>query len=149
MMLNTSDKNEVDFSIDTPMELLQLVWPLLLASSADPERRIADAALLRMMKDAWDNGVKRPLSRPRATSIRADLDYIEASGDPRRASLDRGRARLSSLYKYPAWRHLPSTVKEHRMCASDMDRSFDSAPRQPLAESNRANKLADISAGFL
>jgi len=149
MMLNTSDKNETDFCVDSVCDLLQLAWPLLLASSADPERNIADAALQRMMKDAFDNGVKRPLSRPRATSTRADLDYLPDAGDLRRASLDRGRVRLSSLYKSQAWRQLPSTVKEHKMHACDMERSFDDAPRKPLSETSRTNNLADISAGLL
>ena len=124
---NVDESIEVDlggeeagtYSLSCPEALVSLAWPCLLARAA-ADANVADASLLRMIKDAVDHGVPSPQlasdEEKELTSEGADV------GD----ELEAGRARLASLHgaRKAEWQSLASTKKKHNM-RRGIDRRFD------------------------
>jgi len=112
-----TDEGPLDFDAPRHIDkLLQIAWPILLASAADPELKpdaIGDGELLQMIKDAVDNGVAPLEITPDA---HGDDDYIEY--------IKLGYDRINKLYsKTSAWKSLPSSKKSHAM-REGIDRRF-------------------------
>ena len=95
-------------------ELIAYAWPLLLArAAADPA--VTDSALMRMLKDAHDHGVKQPDKPDARESIPCDLTE----------AVKCGRARVEQLVaRRGEWIVLLSTKKVHRTRRA-IDRRFD------------------------
>jgi hypothetical protein len=118
-----TDEGPTDFDAPSDIDtLLQIAWPTLLASAADPELEpdiISDGELLQMIKDAVDNGVA-PLEITSAARGVGE-DYVEY--------IKRGYDRIRKLYgKTSAWKSLPSSKREHAM-RDCIDRRFE-GPRE-------------------
>ena len=105
-----------DYGLISPEALLGLAWPVLLARAAS-DKSVADAALLRMIKDAVDNGVAEPHVASWEETER------EAFVGP---SVKSGRARVAALFtgSKSKWSALASTKKKHKM-RNAIDRRFD------------------------
>ena len=105
-----------DYGLISPEALLGLAWPVLLARAAS-DKSVADTALLRMIKDAVDNGVAEPHVASWEETER------EAFVGP---SVKSGRARVAALFtgSKSKWSALASTKKKHKM-RNAIDRRFD------------------------
>jgi len=111
------DDEEEEGTVNSPDDLLGFAWPALLARAA-ADASVPDAALLRMIKDAFDYGVQRP-DQPAPGESRLVL------APAARRSLQQGRLRIAGLFSCEAdWKSLPSTRKSHRM-RRGIDRRFD------------------------
>lgn len=108
-----------EYACHSAAALYSLAWPLLLgAAAASPA--VADEALLRMVKDAVDHGVRAP---HKASEEEAEL---AADGMRLPASMATGRERLTALVvgRKAEWSALPSTKKHHKQRRA-IDRRFD------------------------
>lgn len=101
--------------------LMELAWPLLLASAAASPAN-DDTALLRMIKDAADyGGIKEP-HKPSDE----EQELVQETRDLVPASLAAGRQRLEGLVvgRRAEWSALASTKKKHKQRRA-IDRRFD------------------------
>jgi len=103
-------------TVSCPEELVDLVWPLLLARAAT-DASIPESLLLQMIQDAVVHGVDAPHKAAEAEP------QLELSAAVRR-QIQHGRARLVVLHGSAAWQEMPSTKKKHRMRRC-IDRRFD------------------------
>jgi len=111
------EENDCDGSVcvHSSENLLKLVWPPLLARAAADEL-VPEDALMRMIKDSHDNGVKEP-HLPSKAEGKLSLPTSVLK------ELAKGRRRLATLMDKP-WQALPTTTKQHRMRRC-IDRRFD------------------------
>lgn len=109
-------------SLTSVEDMLQIVWPLLLARAAS-DSQVADGSLNQMLKDAHDNGVSHP-EVPHESEPQLLAQLAEKSATSISSTLTRGRRRLSALEAAGAWKSFPCTVKKHRMRRC-IDRRFD------------------------
>merc|ERR1712039_167147 len=101
---NADHTCRVSLEVKSSEKLLKYTWPLLLARAA-ADGAVTDAALMRMIKDAYDNGVTQPDVAHKTETISVELV----------STIQRGRARVQQLVgRNEEWHALPSTKKEHR-----------------------------------
>lgn len=98
-----------------PPALVGAAWPLLLARAADQGAGVSDAALLQMIKDAFDRDVVAPeepseLEKKGVRRMPYPNQWLDGELG---VSIARGRVRLSRLVKSRKWIELPS-AKQNR-----------------------------------
>lgn len=121
------ENSEVEVEIDgaeslnvhSAKELVTYAWPLLLARAA-ADAAVTEAALMRMIKDAYDYGVEQP-DKP---DVRACIRLMQGDAGLTQV-VKRGRERVAQLVaRKEEWVSLPSMKKVHRMRGA-IDRRFD------------------------
>ena len=107
------------FSACSPTELVDNVLPLVLAAAA-ADARVTDAALRRMIKDAFDHGVTAPQDPVPQEEAGEEMDESDVPAD-----VKAGRARLAALVDdIVEWDFLFSWKPKHKM-RRGIDRRFD------------------------
>lgn len=104
-------------NVHSAEELVTYAWPLLLARAA-ADAAVTDAALMRMIKDAHEHGVKQPDRPDGRESIPEGVEGLTEV-------VQHGRTRVEQLVaRKEEWSALTSTRKVHRMRGA-IDRRFD------------------------
>lgn len=106
-------------AVHCPVELLEIVWPALIARAAGDEK-VPDKVLMQMIKDAVDHGLAEPCVAGGAISnIKMMLKLALQK------HLMRGEQRVVALIsRQEEWKAMASTKKVHKMRRC-IDRRFD------------------------